>query len=233
MDRVAVGSFLYNCFYMAAAGFVSSMLPVYATELGADVTAIGPIWTLAFLSSFAMALVWGSISDKSGKRTPHIILGTVTLSVICILYSLVSNVHQMGAVMILGEILGASQSFPIFMTFITELAKAGKRGRAMGFFWMGGSVGFGLSVSMAGFISEQYGIRRGFYLSAVLYLLSLIVVKILLSPHAKRVPAERQVSFRDAIRDFRRFGSLFIVFWLASVCFFMADNENLLCSHLL
>ena len=227
MDRIAVGSFLYNCFYMAAMGFVSSFLPIYATDLGADVTAIGPIWTLAFLSSFVMALFWGSISDRKGRRTPHIMIGTATLSVICMLYTFAVNVYQMSAVMILGEMLGSSQAFPIFMTFVSELSRADRRGRSMGFFWMGGSVGWALSVSAAGFIVEQYGIRSGFYFSAILYFFSLVVVKILLSAHAKRVPVERQVTFGEAIRDFRRFGSAFMVFWLATICFFIADNVKI------
>ena len=227
MDRVAIGSFLYNCFFMAAMGFVSSFLPIYATELGADVTTIGPIWTVAFLSSFIMALFWGSISDRSGKRAPHIMIGTAIHSVICVLYTLANNVTQMSVVMILGEILGSSQAFPLFMTFVSELSRVDKRGRSMGFFWMGGSVGWAISVSVAGFIAEQYGIRTGFYLSAVLYFLSLIVVKILLSAHAKRVPVERQVTFREAVRDFRRFGSAFMIFWLATICFFIVDSVKI------
>ncbi len=224
MDRVAVGSFLYNCFYMAAMGFVSSFLPTYATELGADVTTIGPIWTLAFLSSFAMALFWGSVSDRSGQRTPHIMIGTAALSVICMLYTLADNIPQMSAVMILGEILGSSQAFPLFMTFVSELSRVSERGRSMGFFWMGGSVGWALSVSVAGLIVERFGMRSGFYLSAVLYFLSLIVVKTFLSPHAKKVPVERRATFVEAIMDFKRFGSAFVIFWLATVCFFITDS---------
>lgn len=223
MNDVAVGSFLFNCFYMAAMGFVSSILPLYATELGADVTTIGPIWTLAFLASFLMALFWGSLSDRSGRRMPHIIIGTAVLSLICLLYTVVGNQYSLGAVMILGEIVGSSQSFPIFMTLVSELTKAERRGRSMGLFWMGGSVGWALSVSVAGFIAEQYGIRRGFYLSSVLYVLSLIVAKYFLGKHAKVTPTERQISFGEALKDFRRFGSPFLIFWVATICFYIGD----------
>ena len=223
MNDVAVGSFLFNCFYMAAMGFVSSILPLYATELGADVTTIGPIWTLAFLASFLMALFWGSLSDRSGRRMPHIIIGTAVLSLICLLYTVVGNQYSLGAVMILGEIVGSSQSFPIFMTLVSELTKAERRGRSMGLFWMGGSVGWALSVSVAGFIAEQYGIRSGFYLSSVFYVLSLIVAKYFLGAHAKGTPTERQVSFGEALKDFRRFGSPFLIFWVATICFYIGD----------
>ncbi len=223
MNDVAVGSFLFNCFYMAAMGFVSSILPLYATELGADVTTIGPIWTLAFLASFLMALFWGSLSDRSGRRMPHIIIGTAVLSLICLLYTVVGNQYSLGAVMILGEIVGSSQSFPIFMTLVSELTKAERRGRSMGLFWMGGSVGWALSVSVAGFIAEQYGIRRGFYLSSVLYILSLIVAKYFLGKHAKDTTTERKISFGEALKDFRRFGSPFLIFWVATICFYIGD----------
>lgn len=223
MDYVAVGSFLFNCFYMAAMGFVSSMLPLYATELGADVTAIGPIWTAAYLSSFVMALFWGSLSDRSGKRMPHIVAGTAAMSIVCILYSFAENIYSMSAVMILGEILGSSQVYPSFMTLVSELTKAEKRGKSMGVFWMGGSVGWAVSVSVAGFIAQQYGIRKGFYLSSILYLLSLFVARYFLNAHAKRAPSEKQVTFRDAIGDFRHFGPAFLIFWLATICFYTGD----------
>jgi len=223
MDYVAVGSFLFNCFYMAAMGFVSSMLPLYATELGADVTSIGPIWTIAYLSSFVMALFWGSLSDRSGKRMPHIIVGTTAMSIVCILYTFAENIYSMSAVMILGEVLGSSQAFPTFMTLVSELARTEKRGRSMGVFWMGGSVGWAVSVSVAGFIAQQYGIRRGFYLSSILYLTSLFVARYFLGAHAKRAPSEKQVTFGDAIRGFKRFGSAFLVFWVATICFYIGD----------
>jgi len=219
----AVGSFLYNCFYMAAMGFTSSMLPIYATELGADVSAIGPIWTLAFLSSFLMAFFWGTVSDRSGRRTPHIIAGTAILSLICILYTFVENIYYMGIVMIIGGILGSSQAFPIFMTFVSELSERDKMGRSMGVFWTGGSVGWALSVSVAGFISEQYGIRAGFYLSSALYILSLVAVRGFFSADTRKTPVERRVSYGEGIKGIKRLGAAFTVFWLATVCFYIAD----------
>jgi len=224
MDRIAVGSFLYNCFYMAAMGFVASILPIYAIDLGADVTTIGPIWTVAFLSSFVMAPFWGNLSDRSGKRMLHVIIGTATLSVVCILYTSAENIYHMGVIMVLGEVLGSSQAFPIFMTFISELTEMKERGRSMGVFWMGGSVGWALSVSAAGFIAEKFGIRKGFYLSSALYIMSLIAAKKFLNVHPEKIrTTEERISFGEAIREFRRFGSAFMIFLLAAICFFIAD----------
>jgi len=224
MDEVTVGSFLYNCFYMAAMGFTPSILPIYATELGADVTTIGPIWTLAFLSGFAMGLFWGSISDRSGKRMPHIVVGTATLSLICVLYTFTGNICHMSVVMILGEMLGASQAFPIFMAFVSETTGVYKRGRSMGVFWMGGSVGWGLSVSVAGSIAEHYGIKTLFCVSSVLLIFGLIVVKkFLWKSSVNKFPPEKQVSFRDTMKDFGRLGSAFMIFWSATICFYIVD----------
>ena len=210
---------------MAAMGFVVSILPIYAIDLGADVATIGPIWTLAFLSSFIMSLFWGSFSDKSGKRMPHIVTGTFMLSIVCILYSFAENIYHIGAIMVLGEMLGSSQAFPIFMTLISELSELKERGRSMGIFWMGGSVGWALSVSIAGFIAEEFGIRRGFYLSSALYIISLIVAKKFLNEDPKKNSTiDKRTSLREAIREFRSFGSAFMIFLLATICFFIADS---------
>jgi len=225
LDDTTIGSFLYNCFYMAAMGSISSILPIYATELGADITTIGPIWTIAFLASFAMALFWGSISDRTGNRTRHIVVGTATLSLICILYTFTQNIFHMSAVMILGEMLGSSQAFPIFMSFVSETTRADKRGRSMGFFWMGGSAGWGLSVSAAGFIAQHYGIRTVFCLSSGLFVLDLLVVRIFSWKFliSRKMPLGKHAGFGDSIKDFRRFGLPFMIFWSATVCFCVTD----------
>ena len=228
MDRIAVGSFLYNCFYMAAMGFVVSILPLYAVDLGADIATIGPVWTIAFLSSFVMALFWGSVSDRSGRRMLHVIIGTAVLSVICILYTFARDIYHIGVIMVLGEMLGSSQAFPIFMAFISELSKLKKRGISMGIFWMGGSVGWALSVSAAGFIAEEIGIKKGFYLSSILFIMSIIAAeKFLGGELGENQTIRRQIGFMEAIKEFRKFGSAFTIFLLASVCFFIGDSVKI------
>lgn len=85
----------------------------------------------------------------------------------------------------------------------------------------GGSVGWAISVSFAG-LAETYDIRRGFYLSTLLYLLSVAVAKIMVSKYAGKT-LRRNVRFRDALRDFKQFGLTFVIFWLATICFYISD----------
>lgn len=222
MNKIDFGLFLFNCCYMAAMGFNASVLPLYALELGADVTTIGPIWTASSLVNFAMAMIWGSISDRRGKRMFHVMAGTFILSLVCVLYASATSLHHIIILMIFEAALGSSQALPAFMTVASELSKMDERGKTMGFFWMGGSVGWAISVSFAGFIAETYGIRRGFYLSALLYLSSVAVAKIMVSKYSDKT-LRRNVKFRDALRDFKQFGLTFVIFWLATICFYISD----------
>ncbi|MEM1582082.1 MAG: MFS transporter [Candidatus Bathyarchaeia archaeon] len=223
IESVVFGLFLFNCCYMAAMGYVASVLPLYALEFGAEVTTIGPIWTLSSLVNFIMALTWGSISDRRAERMIHVIIGTSVLSLICILYASVSNLHQLIILMISEAAFGSSQALPTFMTIVSELSKVDERGKTMGLYWAGGSVGWALSVSFAGFIAEKYGIRRGFYLSALLYLLSVVIAKVLVSRYADKNLIKRNIRFREVIRGFRRLGLTFMVFWFATICFYISD----------
>jgi SET family sugar efflux transporter-like MFS transporter len=222
MNKIIFGLFLFNCCYMAAMGFTASILPLYALEFGAEVTTIGPIWTASSLVNFAMAMIWGSISDKRGKRMFHVIVGASILSLICLLYASATSLRHIVILMIFEAALGSSQALPAFMTIASELSKMDERGKTMGFFWMGGSVGWAISVSLAGLIAETYGIRRGFYFSTFLYLLSVAVAKIMVNKYADKT-LRRDVKFKDALRGFKQFSLTFIIFWLATICFYISD----------
>jgi len=226
MKKVIFGLFVFNCCYMAAAGFVLPILPLYVLEFGVDIVAIGPLWTAMSLISFVMAPLWGSISDKYGKRLFHIIAGTLISSLICVLYALATNLQQMIVLMILWAALGSSQAFPIFMTIVSELSGIEERGRVMGFFWMGGSVGWALSVSLSGQIIENLGIQKYFFVPALLYLLSAFVSKIIIDKRPEKV-SRRDVDFIEAIKDFKWCSLTFIVFWLATICFFISDSVKI------
>ncbi|MEM1582624.1 MAG: MFS transporter [Candidatus Bathyarchaeia archaeon] len=226
MEKVVFGLFVFNCCYMAAAGFVLPILPLYVLEFGVDVVAIGPIWTAMSLTSFIMAPLWGSVSDKYGRRLFHVIAGTLILSFICILYALATNLQQIVILMILWAALGSSQAFPIFMTIVSELSGTEELGRVMGFFWMGGSVGWALSVSLSGQIIESLGIRKCFVVPALLYLLSAVISKIMIDKRSEKASG-RNVDFIEAIKDFKWCSLTFIVFWLATICFFISDSVKI------
>ena len=225
MDKAAVGSFVYSFFYLMAAGFISTILPVHATELGANVAEIGPFWTVAAISSLAMTLFWGSVSDRSGKRMSHVLMGTAVLSVISILYSFAGNVYHIGAIMVLGQMLGSSQAFPIFMTFVSETSSAEMRGRSMGIFWTGGSIGWGLAESLAGAITEHWGTRAIFYLCSILFIFCLTAVRKLLwrFPLKEKAQSERGATVGEAMKSLGRFSLPFAIFWLATMCFYISD----------
>ncbi|MEM2029590.1 MAG: MFS transporter, partial [Candidatus Bathyarchaeia archaeon] len=119
MNKTILGLFIFNCCYMAATGFVLPILPLYVLEFGVDVITMGPLWTAISLIGLIMAPLWGSVSDKYGRRLFHVIGGALTLSFICVLYALAVNLQQIIILTVLWAALGSSQSFPIFMTIVS------------------------------------------------------------------------------------------------------------------
>jgi len=208
---------------MAATGFVLPILPLYVLEFGVDVITMGPLWTAISLIGLIMAPLWGSVSDKYGRRLFHVIGGALTLSFICVLYALAVNLQQIIILTVLWAALGSSQSFPIFMTIVSELTGTEEQGRVMGFFWMGGSIGWSFSVSLSGAIIEKFGIRECFFPPAILYLLSAVLSKVMIDEHSGKVK-RRRVDFMEAMKSSKWCNLNFIIFWLATICFFISET---------
>lgn len=148
-------------------------LPDYLTQLGgADYK--GLIISLFTLTAMLSRPFSGKLTDKIG-RIPVMVFGSSVCFVVSLMYPLISTVSGF---LLLRFLHGMSTGFKPTGTaaYVADLVPAHKRGEAMGLLGVFTSTGMALGPSIGGWIALEYSINTLFYISAVLGLLSVLVL---------------------------------------------------------
>lgn len=116
----------------------------------------------------------GKLTDTIG-RLPVMIFGVAVCVVMGILYPLVGTVW---ALLLLRFFHGFSTGFKPTATsaYIADTVPAHRRGEAMGYFGLFGSIGMALGPSIGPYLTQWFGLQWMFYSSSVMALLSILVI---------------------------------------------------------
>lgn len=120
--------------HSAGMGMLAPFLPLYVKELGiidpkAQSAWSGILYGVNYLFSALMAPLWGTISDKYGRK-PLILRTTFGVSIIALLMSLATNVYQLLALRILQGMCGGI--VPAFIALVAFNLPKEKTGQALG-----------------------------------------------------------------------------------------------------
>jgi DHA1 family multidrug resistance protein-like MFS transporter len=122
-------------------------------------------WSAPALVVVVATNIWGSISDRLGRRKPFMIVGFLGYASTFFFYSLVTDVLQFVTVGVIGAVF-SSAALPMGQAHLTT--DTDKKGERLGFFlaaqsggWFFGSLGSGLLIDII-------GMRPLFVLGAVL-----------------------------------------------------------------
>ncbi|MGD9396493.1 MAG: MFS transporter [Candidatus Thorarchaeota archaeon] len=122
-------------------------------------------WSAPALVVMIATNIWGSISDRLGRRKPFMIVGFLGYASTFFFYSLVTDVLQFVAVGVIGAVF-SSAALPMGQAHLTT--DTDKKGERLGYFlaaqsggWFFGSLGSGLLIDII-------GMRPLFVLGAVL-----------------------------------------------------------------
>ncbi len=167
-------------------GIVLPLLPNYARELGASPLLIGIVAGSYSLMQFFSAPIWGSISDKIGRRP--VILISVLTSVIS--YLIFSQSHSI-LLLLLSRILAGIGSANVGVTqaYITDITTREERSKALGILGAAFGLGFVLGPPIGGTIKSAYGIEQVGYLAAALTFLDFVLAYFLLPESLKEKKA--------------------------------------------
>lgn len=156
--------FAVNALYMFVSGSLYPLLPLYLREVGVGVIERGVILTGAAATSALSALLWGYLSDRTGKRRAYVLLGGAGQS---LAFLLLSTPQSLGSQVLL-YLLSLSLGSAIFTLVMASAGGEGEVSEAMGSFWAGGSLGWALGTAVSGQLYERLGILAVFLASSAL-----------------------------------------------------------------
>lgn len=173
-------------------GMIIPILPFYVKSFGASGSALGALMALYGLLQFIFAPLWGSLSDRYGRK-PILMIGILGNALAQLLFGLSTHLWMLFAARALAGIL-SSATLPTAMAYISDSTSHEERGGGMGIIGAAMGVGMVLGPGLGGWLATK-GLSYPFFLAASLSLLALALVFIIL-PEPQRAAAETPAKLR-------------------------------------
>jgi multidrug resistance protein len=166
-------------------GMIIPVLPKIIKSIGAAPIHLGLLLSIYSIVSFIMAPIWGSYSDRIGRR-PVIISGLLGFSISFFLFA-ISGGHLW--LMYLSRVLGgfsAGALSSVAMAYVADITTEEERTKSMGLAGMSIGIGFILGPAIGGIFSI-WGPYAAFYAATVLtFAMALVAFVILKESLQKR-----------------------------------------------
>ncbi|QGT99399.1 putative MFS-type transporter [Candidatus Syntrophocurvum alkaliphilum] len=166
---------LFLSTFLVAVGFsiIIPVLPYYAESMGASAFQLGLLLTIYAICQFIFAPVWGSYSDKVGRK-PVLLMGVIGFGITFILFGLASSVWMLFIARVAGGIF-ACAAIPAAMAYIGDTTSEENRGASMGF--IGASLGLGMIIGPAmGGLLSSISLSLPFFVASGLACLNFIAI---------------------------------------------------------
>jgi DHA1 family multidrug resistance protein-like MFS transporter len=159
-------------------GIIIPVLPDAIEGSGASSFHLGMLLSIYSLASFLMSPVWGSLSDRFGRR-PLIILGTLGFSVSFFIFGIAGeHLYLMYASRILGGLFsGAATACAV--AYVADITTEENRTKGMGLVGMSIGLGFIFGPAVGGILSH-WGYEVPFFAAAGLAFITFLFALIML-----------------------------------------------------
>ena len=172
---------------MLGFGMIIPILPFYIKSFGASGSALGALMAIFGLTQFIFAPLWGSLSDRYGRK-PILMIGIIGNAIAQLLFGLSSALWMLFAARALSGIL-SSATLPTAMAYISDNTTREERGGGMGIIGAAMGIGMVIGPGIGGWLAG-YSLSLPFFLASALSLVALVMVYFIL-PEAKRVPVDK------------------------------------------
>ncbi|MBT8479599.1 MAG: MFS transporter [Gemmatimonadetes bacterium] len=154
---VALGIVFLTVFLdLVGFGIVLPLLPFYATELGASPFEVGLIIASYSAMQFLFAPVWGSLSDRYGRR-PLLLVGLFGSAASYVVFGLAQSLEVLLLSRVIAGIMGAN--IPVAQAYIADSTTIERRARGMGLIGAAFGLGFIFGPAIGGGLSPWgYGV---------------------------------------------------------------------------
>jgi DHA1 family multidrug resistance protein-like MFS transporter len=173
---------------MLGFGIVMPIFPFYIERMGAGGSELGLLVAFSSLMEFVFAPLWGSVSDRVGRK-PILVVGMLGYALSMLFLGLSTELWMLFAARGLGGIL-TSAALPTSMAYIGDSTREEDRGGGMGM--LGSAMGLGviLGPGVGGWMAGG-SLSTPFFLSSGLSLVALLLIVLLLP---ESLPKERRMT---------------------------------------
>jgi DHA1 family multidrug resistance protein-like MFS transporter len=200
---------------------VEPIMPLYASSFHVSYIMVGLVMASFGMSRVFVEIPGGMLADRFG--TKPVMIGGYVLSVASHLLAGFAQtvVELMATRMLIGT--GSALSFTASMVYVTDIATVDKRSRYIALLQSTFNIAGIIGPTVGGVISETFGLRIIFFVSAALSLIGILLVQAM-KTHEKGSPSEEGtdrsgLGFRDIVTDLRILtlsASCFLMFFLFS-----------------
>jgi len=162
---------------MLGFGMVIPIFPFYIEELGASGSELGLLVATAALLEFIFAPIWGSVSDRTGRK-PILMLGMVGYSLSSFLLGLSTQLWMLFASRALSGIL-SSATLATAMAYVGDSTTEEDRGGGLGILGAAMALGVIVGPGVGGWLGAD-SLSLPFFIAAALSLVALLLIFFLL-----------------------------------------------------
>jgi len=185
---------------MLGFGIVVPILPYFAQELGASSLQMGLTITVWAGAQFFFSPLWGSLSDRIGRR-PILLMGLTGYSITFGLMAAAPNIWVVMLARFLGGILSAA-TIPTAQAYAADISEGEDRAARIAGMGAAMNLGFMTGPALGGLLATLgLGYRGTFLAAAVLGLFNLLLAALILPepPHRRVSPAQKGISGLQAV----------------------------------
>jgi len=178
---------------MLGFGMVIPIFPFYVEKLGAGGTELGLLVATSALLEFLLGPMWGSISDRFGRK-PVLIVGLFGYAISAFLFGLSTQLWMLFAARALSGIL-SSATITAAMAYVGDITSEEDRGDGMG--KIGAAMALGLMVGpgVGGWLGKE-SLSTPFFIASGMSVLAMLLVVFLLAESIAEVTAQPKPRFR-------------------------------------
>ena len=162
---------------MLGFGMVIPIFPFYIDKLGAGGSALGLLVATAALTELIFGPVWGSVSDRTGRK-PILMIGVLGYGLSLLFFGLATELWMLYAARALSGIL-SSATLSTSMAFIGDSTTKEERGGGMGAIGAAAGLGVILGPGLGGWLAGD-ALSTPFFVGAALSLVSVLLIALLL-----------------------------------------------------
>lgn len=205
---------------MLGFGMVVPVFPFYIERMGAGGSAFGLLVAIAALTELVFGPVWGSLSDRTGRK-PVLMIGLFGYALSMVLFGLSTQLWMLFASRALSGVLSSATVAPA-MAYIGDSTPQSERGGGMGTLGAAGGLGIILGPALGGWLAGD-SLSMPFFIGAGIAMVALLLVALLLPeslPRVSRNPGRRVglLSLRELRHVIRSpIGVLLLLAFLATV----------------